>query len=149
MSFTVQVGPVLAARLNSMSCSYWSSQASSKKGLSCIRAPRKRSSFLLLILRVGARMVFLVYEKALPFAPLQHGVTLLLKQSKQLFHMFSASAEIDRVDAKPSLSLELGGRHPETPTLLDSLRHLRMQCLRCRFTQLGAFETNADRGHGR
>lgn len=33
MSFTVQVGPVLAARLNSMSCSYWSSQASSRKAL--------------------------------------------------------------------------------------------------------------------
>src|SRR6266481_8779295 len=58
MSFTVQVGPVLAARLNSMSCSYWSSQASSRKGLSCMRAPRRRSWFLLLTLRVGARMIF-------------------------------------------------------------------------------------------
>src|SRR5438067_3057121 len=43
MSFTVQIGPVLAARLNSMSCSYWSSQASSRKGLSCMRAPRRKS----------------------------------------------------------------------------------------------------------
>src|SRR5882724_3676013 len=58
MSFTVQVGPVLAARLNSMSCSYWSSQASSRKGLSCTRAPRRRSWSLLLILRVGAWIVF-------------------------------------------------------------------------------------------
>ena len=32
---------VLAARLNSMWCSYWSSQASSRKGLSCMRAPRR------------------------------------------------------------------------------------------------------------
>ena len=58
MSFTVQVGPVLAARLNSMSCSYWSSQASSRKGLSCMRAPRRKSRFLLLIPRVGPRMIF-------------------------------------------------------------------------------------------
>src|SRR6201998_4687024 len=58
MSFTVQVGPVLAARLNSIPCSYWSSQASSRKGLSCTQLPRGRISFLLLILRVGARMIF-------------------------------------------------------------------------------------------
>src|SRR5204862_7430827 len=58
MSFTVQVGPVLAARLNSMSCSYWSSQASSRKGLNRMRAPRRRSSLLSLILRLGAGMIF-------------------------------------------------------------------------------------------
>jgi hypothetical protein len=43
---TLYRGPVLAARLNSMSCSYWSSQASSKKGLSCIQAPQRRSWLL-------------------------------------------------------------------------------------------------------
>jgi hypothetical protein len=39
------VGPVLAARLNSMPCSNWSSQASSRKGLNRMRAPRRRSSY--------------------------------------------------------------------------------------------------------
>src|SRR6516162_7479807 len=58
MSFTLQVGPVLAARLKSMSCSYWSSQASSRKGLSCMRAPRRKSWLLLLILRDGAGMIY-------------------------------------------------------------------------------------------
>src|SRR5215467_5054130 len=58
MSFTVQVGPVLAARLNSMSCSYWSSQSSSRNGLSCMPAPRTRLWIPLSILPGRARMIF-------------------------------------------------------------------------------------------
>ena len=52
--------------------------------------------------------------------------TLALKQSKQLLHVFFAGAEVDRVDAKPSLSLEFGRRYPELAALLDPLRDFRM-----------------------
>src|SRR4051812_23392635 len=66
MSFTVQVGPVLAARLNSMSCSYWSSQASSRKGLSCMRAPRKRTLVPAIDYASGRTDDFLVMDDRTP-----------------------------------------------------------------------------------
>src|SRR5215472_500655 len=81
--------------------------------------------------------------------PYEDGTTFLLKQSQQLCHMFFSRAEIDWVDAKPGLTLELGCRHPETPALLDSLGHLRMQSLRRRVIQVCSFEADADCGHRR
>src|SRR5215472_10484752 len=118
MSFTVQVGPVLAARLNSMWCSYRSSQSSSRNGLSCMAAPRTRLWFPLSILPGRARMIFSLRPIG-PAPAHTNGPSLRRTALEYYFPVIDlASLLLNNHRARLrvcELELEIGGLEPNHP----------------------------------